>query len=55
MRHAGGFAVHTQGLIMGDAELVVLQTGGNVGVGFRIDIGIDAQLTGACGPVSPAT
>jgi hypothetical protein len=40
---AGGFAVHTQSLFMGDAELVVLQAGGDVGMRFGIDIRVDAQ------------
>ena len=38
--------IHTQGIFMGHAKLVVLQARGDVGVGFRIHIGIDANADG---------
>ena len=42
-RQRGGAAVGGQRLVVGDAELVVLQPGGDVGVGAGIDVGVDAQ------------
>ena len=42
-RQRRGAAVAGQRLVVGDAELVVLQAGGDVGVGAGVDVGIDAQ------------
>ena len=39
----GGAAVAGQRLVVGDAELVVLQAGGDVGVRAGVDVGVDAQ------------
>jgi len=39
----GGLAVEGQGVLIGHAELVLAQTGGNIGVGVGIHIGIDPQ------------
>ena len=43
---AGGAAVEGQGILVGDAELVLLEAGGNIGVGLGIHIGIDPQAQG---------
>ena len=43
MRPRGGVAVGFFGLVDGDAEFVVAQAGGDVGVGLGIDVGVDAQ------------
>ena len=42
-RQRRGAAVAGQRLVVGDAELVVLQAGRDVGVGPGVDVGIDAQ------------
>ena len=42
-RQAGGMAVGAQGVFMGDAKFVALQSGGNIGVGFGVHIGVHAQ------------
>src|SRR5690606_26850404 len=39
----GGAAVEVQRVGKGDAELVALEAGGDVGVGLRVDVRIDAQ------------
>ena len=39
----GGLAIEGQGVFIGHAELVLAQTGGNIGVGMGIHIGIDPQ------------
>lgn len=43
---AGGVAVGFERVGVGDAEFVGFQAGGDVGMGFGIDIGIDAQGDG---------
>ena len=45
---AGGVAVGFERVGIGDAEFVGFQAGGDVGMGFGIDIGVDAQGDG-CG------
>ena len=45
---AGGMAVGFERVGLGDAEFVGFQAGGDVGMGFGIDIGVDAQGDG-CG------
>ena len=42
----GGALIGGQGLIVGDAEFVALQPGGDVGVGARVHVRIDAQADG---------
>ena len=43
VRQRGGQPVHAQGFLVRDAELVLAQAGGDVGVGARVDVGVHAQ------------
>ena len=35
--------IAAQGVFVGDAKLVALQSGGNIGMGLRVHIGVDAD------------
>ena len=43
MGQGGRAAIEVERMLVGDAELGLLQTGGNVRMGLRIDVRIDAQ------------
>ena len=43
MGQAFGVLIGLLGFFHGDAELVGFQAGGNVGMGLRVHIGVDAQ------------
>ncbi len=43
VRQAGGVGVHLRGAGDINAEFIVAQAGGNIGVRFGVDIGIDAN------------
>ena len=43
VRQRAGAAVERQRVLVGHAELAFLEAGGDVGMGARVDVGIDAQ------------
>ena len=46
-------AIERQGIIERDAEFVVLEARRDIGVGFGVDVGIDAQRNGSLAPELP--
>ena len=43
MRQFGGTAIQRRRLVDGDTELVLLEAGGDIGMGLRVDIRVDPQ------------
>ena len=46
MRQAGGAPIGLLGIAHGNAEFIGFQPRGDIGVGFRVHIGVDAQGNG---------